>query len=72
VTCRRSAVRTRSETLVLVLGPVLVARVPHDGELGLDHARLDLADANVRVDELLHERRREGRNGVLGRAVDRA
>lgn len=64
--------RQRREALVLVRRALLVAAVAHDAELGLDHARLDLGDADVGVDELAHERAGEGVERVLGRAVDRA
>ena len=64
--------RTRRQTRVDIVRGLLVAPEPHDRELGLDHARLDLAHADVGVDELAEERAVEGRHGGFGRAVDAA
>lgn len=68
--CKRKL--TGREALILVVRAVLVATVPNDGELGLDHARLDLCNANVRVYQLAQEDARDRVDGALRRAVDGA
>ena len=53
-------------------GRVGIAAVAHEAELGLDHARLDVAYANGRFVQLLHQRGRKGAHGKLGRTVHAA
>ena len=62
----------RLETLVDLVGSALIAAEAGDGEAGLDHARLDLRNADGRVDKLLEQRRRERVDRKLGGAVDGA
>lgn len=54
------------------VGLGLVAVEAHDGEVGLDLARVDGDDADARGDELLAQRLGEGADGGLGGAVDAA
>ncbi len=56
------------DVLVGRVGGRLVAAEAHDRELGLDHARAHLRDADRSVDKLAHHRAREGRHRVPARA----
>lgn len=57
------------EALVYGICGTLVATEAGDGEVGLDHAGLDLGDADGRVDELLEQGTGECVYSKLGRAV---
>lgn len=62
----------RLQALVDVLRGAFVTAIPDDGELGFDHAGIDLGDADLGVDELTEEGTGEGANSVLGCGVDAA
>lgn len=62
----------RLQTLVHLIGGVLVASESGHAEAGLDHAWLNLGDSDRRIHELLQQRRSEGIYRKLGGAVDGA
>ena len=59
------------QAFVDLISCTLVTAEADDGKLSLDHARLDLRDADGRVDDLAQKRTGEGTDGMLGGTVDR-
>lgn len=59
------------QALVNLVSGALVAAEANDGELGLNHARLNLRHADGRVDNLAQERTSEGAHSVLRGTVYR-
>lgn len=64
--------RQRLYALVHRVGLPMIALEPHDRELGLDHARVDLRDADVRVHGLEQKRLGDRGHRGLGCTVDRS
>lgn len=63
---------TWCDALIFVVRTILVAAVPNDRELRLDHAWLNLCDANVCVHKFTQQNARDGVYGAFSGAVDGA